>query len=454
MTSNNQTEKMVSHVVSTSFESIKPEAIDYAKILLLDTIGIILRASQSEVTDYFKRFFEETGDRPKATFFGTYGKCSVVNAAFGNGALGHHIELDDSHGPSRTHAASVIIPAVLAAGESENATLEELLTALVLGYDVQCRLSKALGTVFQHEHNFHPTSVCGTIGAATVAGKLFKLSAEEMKHALGLAACQSCGLVAFETDITHLGKSLQTGVAARNGLTAATLSRYGYKGPPHIFDEPYSIMKAFGRPGDYSHLLTEGLGEYYEVRGSSIKRHPCCAQMHAALDALLEIREAEKLQPGDIESIDVSLSTSAAPIVDANELLTHNIQYVMSLILLKGVAAIEDFETPRWDEPAVQQLASRMHLHPSNELQSHFPSSKGAEVKVTTKAGKVVELRCMNAKGHPQNPLSEKEIKDKFAFLAGSVLDEAAVQQVMEMILSGKGSIRTDEIVALLKPRG
>jgi 2-methylcitrate dehydratase PrpD len=430
----NPTATLAAHVNTLKLSEVPSDVVEFSKLLFADTVGVLLAASQhGPVGKAVEALRLSTGP---ATIIGRAERASVETAAFINAIGGHDIELDDSHSPSRTHAASVIVPAAIAAAEDgQHVSGATLLEGIICGYDVQVRISKAMGVQNQFDRGFHPTTVCGAFGAAAAAGHVFGLGPDELVSTLALAGSQSCGLLTFEEDFSHMTKSFQTGIAARNGLYAALLARGGFKGTPDVLTGKHDALRPFGGPDPAVAELTDALSERYDITETSIKRHACCGQTHSSIDALLEIMETNNLTATDITAIDVQVAHKALPIVDANALWTHNIQYILALTAFEGRVLHEHFDSMWTSRDDIADLASRVTTGGNDELQKHFPRRKGGIVKVSTADAEFVVTRP-GPKGSPASPLSVAEVSAKFDALAGEVLDPSQTAQLWSLCMS------------------
>jgi 2-methylcitrate dehydratase PrpD len=404
-----------------------------ARVLLADTVGILLAASRKTAVATSLRAF------PPASG----GQCTVVGhgrfatpeqAAFINGVGAHDLELDDTHAPSRTHAAAAIVPAALAAAEAAgNASGADLLAGVVAGYDVQCRTSKAMGVQNQFDKNFHPTSVQGSIGASVAAGRILGLSTRELTSAIALAGSQSSGTMGMHDDHSHMVKSFQTGIAARNGTYAALLAAAGFIGMPDILTGPHDFLATYGGPQTYPDELTAELGTRFEVMGSSIKRHSGCGMTHSAIDVLLDIMEDESLAWSDIDKIDVALPHNAVTVINNHPLWTHNIQYVLALAAHERWVGPDHFG-PEWTtNPEISALKERVTLTGSDRLDPAFPAKKGAIVRVTTAQGEFEREREAPV-GNPTAPLTDEALRNKFDGLASTVLSSAETAGLWDLL--------------------
>jgi 2-methylcitrate dehydratase PrpD len=446
--SSNPTAVLAAHVNGLDLATLPADVVAFTKLLFADTVGVLLAASQhGPVRKAIDSLALSTGP---VTVIGHPERASVETAAFINGIGGHDIELDDSHSPSRTHAASVIVPSALAAAEAgAQVSGATLLEGIICGYDAQVRISKAMGVQNQFERGFHPTTVCGTFGSTAAAGHVLGLDTDELVSALALAGSQSCGLLTFEDDFSHMTKSFQTGVAARNGLYAVLLARGGFKGTPDVLTGENDALRPFGGPEPNVAELGDGLGVRYDVCETSIKRHACCGQTHSSVDALLDIMSAHGLAASDIAAMDVQIAHKAISIVDANALWTHNIQYVLALTAVVGRVGVEHFGPDWTGRDDIADLASRVTLKGSDELQANFPRQKGSIVTVRT-ADSEFTLKYPAPKGNPDWPLSQTEIRTKFNALAGVVLDDSKTDRLWELCMGIDREDDLRELFALL----
>jgi 2-methylcitrate dehydratase PrpD len=290
-----------------------------------------------------------------------------------------------------------------------------------------------MGVQRQFDRGFHPTAVCGAIGAAVAAGRVLSISPEVMRSCIALAASQSSGLMTFEEDSSHMVKSFQTGVAARNGVYAATLAQGGFMGAPNVLTDKHNLLVPFGGPDPDLAQLTDAIGVRYDITQTSLKRHACCGQTHASVDAVLLLQAEHGIRWDEIENIDVQVSERALDVIDNNPLWTHNIQYVLALAAHEGSVRPEHFSDEWTGNAEIRGLATRVHVRGSEVLQARFPEKKGAIVAMSTARG-VVTKECQMPAGNPDIPLSDAELRDKFVALAGHVLDTAAVESLWDVL--------------------
>jgi 2-methylcitrate dehydratase PrpD len=329
-----------------------------------------------------------------------------------------------------------------------------VLLGIVAGYDVQIGLSKAIGVQRQFDRGFHPTSVCSTVGAAVASGKTLTLTPEQPRACLTLASSQNSGLMTWQDDVTHMVKSFQTGIAARNGLYASLLARGGFGGAGDVLTGRHSMLVAFGGQSPEPDQLTAALRERWDICETSIKRYPCGGQTHAAVAALLDIRESHQLDWAEIERIDVDLAHGAISIIDNSPLLIANVQYVLALAAHEGSIERRFFTDPRWTEdPRIAMTSAKVVVRSNADIDRTFPAKKGAIVTVTTARGAF--RRDFDAPpGSPWHPLSPAELKSKFTELAGDVLTEGAAQRLWELLDGFESVPDTREFFEIIAAQG
>ena len=374
-------------------------------------------------------FVRDQGGAPEASVVGHGFRTGPAHAALANGTMGYACDFEPHHPAAILHPVAVMIPAALAVSQHTRASGRTFLAAVALGCEIEYRVSMALGPAAQYALGFHPSAVCGCFGAAAAAAWLLGLDRNGVIRALGLAACQASGLMAWESDDSENARPFQMGMAARNGVTAALLADAGFGGPRHVFDHGHTVFRAFSRD-PRPELLTLGLGARWDgIAGLAIKPYPCVSFLHAALDALLGLVEEQGLQAAEVEEIVLRFPRAGVHCIDANPLKSHCAQYVLPVALARGGLEVGDlFEDRRATDPLVQALAARVRVEPDDgALAARFPDAYASELVLRTSAGKVLRRRNDVARGYPETPLSRAEIEAKLTALVGSAERAAAL---------------------------
>jgi len=297
-----ETATLASYVADLKFEDIPPEVRQRAKMLTLDFLGSAIRARRdAESTPSLLKMLEalalDTGG--ESTVFGDAKTWTPAVAALLNGALGHSLDFDDTHADSSLHASAPVVPAAFAVGELVGASGRDVLTAIVAGYEVCCRLGNALDPTSHYARGFHPTATAGTYGAAAAAAKLFGLSKQQIIAAFGVSGSQAAGSLQFLVNGAW-NKRYQVGAAAMNGVIAATLARNDFVGATESVEGKHGLLVGYSDNGHPDKAIAE-LGTTYETMKIGVKPYPSCRYTHAALDALIAMRRDHNLTPDQIK---------------------------------------------------------------------------------------------------------------------------------------------------------
>ncbi|MEL6774854.1 MAG: MmgE/PrpD family protein, partial [Pseudomonadota bacterium] len=267
-----------------------------ARLSLLDWLAVGLVGQGEPVAMLALAQAQDEGGAAQATVFGG-ARLPARAAALVNGTTGHALDYDDTHFLHIGHPATVIGPAALAVAEREGVSLAALLEAFAIGVEASCRIGAWLGRG-HYEAGFHQTGTAGTFGATVAAGRLMGLDAARMTHALGLAATRAAGL---KGQFGTMGKPLNAGFAAANGVECASLAGRGVISTP----EGLEGAQGFGPTHCGTGNLTafQGLGETWVLPDVSHKLHACCHGLHAMLEALARLRA----EPATVEAVEVTV---------------------------------------------------------------------------------------------------------------------------------------------------
>jgi 2-methylcitrate dehydratase PrpD len=315
------------------------------------------------------------------------------------GAAGHVLDFDDTYLPGIAHLSAPVAPAAIAVGAAAGATVGDVVAAYARGFEAMGALARA-GHPALYDRGWHPTAVCGGVGAATAAAALLGAPADT---AAALAALRAGGLrAAFGSD----GKSLQVGLAAASGVAAAQLAAAGASVPRDPVAEAWhdAYGGEWAEPGD---------GER-AVERNWIKAWPCCLQTHGAIECAERVR-ADGVPDSPIVVLAHPVSRQAAGYDDVETPLQakFSIPYTTAYTLLHGGPRVDAFEAVDND---VRRLASRIEVRTDRAL---------GESEFALLAGDEELARVDAARGSPEHPLAAEDLRAKVRDLAGERLDGA-----------------------------
>ena len=366
------------------------------------------------------------GGAPQSSVVGHGFKTNAVQAALANGTMGYACDIEPHHPEAILHPIAIMTPVAMALAELEGASGADLIAAVAIGCEIEYRVSMAIGPAQQYALGFHPSSVCGAFGAAAASAYLLGLDAGAVERALGLAACQASGLMAWESDPTENARPFQMGLAARNGVTAALLARDGFGGPAEIFDRAHSPLGAFGRQTNPD-KLTSGVGVDWDgIMELAIKPYSCVSFLHPGLDALLDLATTYDIKAEQVEKLTIRFPKSGIHCVEDNPLKSHSAPYILPVTLARRRLEVADiFVDARVDDPEVAALCKKVDVvADEGELEQLFPGYYATEISIHMTDGRKLSARKDIARGYPETPMTESELDAKFATLVGSVAPE------------------------------
>ncbi|HEX2116611.1 MAG TPA: MmgE/PrpD family protein [Alphaproteobacteria bacterium] len=431
-----------------------PEAVRARAIqMILDGSGALLAAADPKISTgrLIAKFAADLGGAPDASVIGHGFKTNVVNAALANGTMGYACDVEPHHPEGVLHPIAVMIPTALAVSELTGADGAQFVAAVVLGCEIEYRLSMALGPVEQYNLGFHPSAVTGCFGATAAASFLLGLNADQVTKAFGLAGCQASGLMAWESDETENSRPFQMGMAARNGVTSAMLASRGFGGPIGIFDHGHTVFRAFSRK-PAQHHMTDELGVRFDgIMELAIKPYSSVSFLHPGLDSLLGIARREMLKIEDVEAITLRFPSSGTHCIDNNPLKSHCAQYILPVALSReGLRVVDLFNDRRKTDAEVARLSERVTVIKDDELDKGFPNRYETVVEVKTKSGKTFSEKNGIARGYPEAPMSEADIRAKFNQLAGTIARPARITALAECIAALWSAKDIKEYAALM----
>lgn len=438
---------------SISWRELPPAVQWRARLCLLDMLGATLAGAATPTASVGAALAARWGNGEAAHLLGRSQRASVPLAALANGMTCHALEMDDGHRYAiGLHNACTTTPAAMALAEEQGAALEELLAALVVGYEVAGRVGSAINPAHR-QRGFHSTGTVGVFGAAAAAAYLRDLPVEKFTWALGIAGSASGGIFAFLSD-GSTSKHFHAGHAALSGVLAAELAAGGMTGPLAIFEDREGFCRVYGGDVDPA-VITRGLGERFELEHVYFKLHAACGHTFAPIDAALELRTAAGAG-AEVEHVLVR-TYGAAAILDERQPRTRaaakfSIPYCVAAAWLHGDVSEPRFTERSLADPALLALAARVDTMEDPELQADFPRTRAARLEVALRDGRRLDTCVDLPRGMPERPATDDELLAKFRGLAEPVVGVAATTALCEKVLSG-GHVPVHQLVALCTPR-
>lgn len=423
------TETLARFVVETRWEDIPAEARHEAKRALLNFFAVALAGCRTEPVELALRTLSEFSGGKQATIVGRTERIDALSAAFLNAAGANVFDYCDTHLPTVVHPTSPLAPAVLAMAELRQVTGPQLLTAFVLGFEMECRIGAAISPG-HYPKGWHITSTCGVFASAAAAGKLLGLDLQPMVWTLGTAATQSAGLCEC---LGWPAKSVSVGNAARNGLWSALLAEKGFAGPPEPLAGAQGFFAVMDEPVNWD-ALTGALGTKWQVANNSIKPYPAGFVIHPLLDLALDWRRANPnavVEKVRARGNPLLLQRTDRPAVKTGRESQVSLQHAVAAALVLGKAGLEQFTDACVNDPSVSAMRRRIEVAEAAGL-----STIAAEMDVVTADGRTQTLSTQATRGSAANPLKDSEIEEKLRVEAASWKPGREIQPLIDAIWS------------------
>jgi len=441
----NETIQIARRCHELNFGDLSPDLIDRVKYLFLDFIGVAARGAASGSSGPVHRVISEVDSSPDgAVVIGSRLQCGMPYAALANGTAAHSLELDDVVNEASLHPGVAVIPAALAAAQMTGSSGTDFITALVAGYEVAVKLGIALNPAAHYAQGFHPTGTCGTLGAAVAAAKLMSPEKNTMIHALGIAGSQAAGLMEFLADGAFT-KRLHAGWAAHSGLMAALLAGEQFSGPATVIEGQFGFLHAYSPQSDAAKLL-KTWGRPFEVMRTSIKPHACCRYKQGPIDGIIKIVKDHNLTAADIEKVTLGIlkagfalvaepiekKRSPGSIVDAQ----FSMPFGAAVAILYQKAALDEYTLENIGKPETRALMEKVECVENPELEKEYPRKWPALVTITSRDGQAYTTRIEYPKGDPENPLTWRELIEKFNNLTAPVYSTDKQKEIVDRVRS------------------
>jgi 2-methylcitrate dehydratase PrpD len=430
--------ELAQRIVAMRYEDLPAEAVRWAKISFIDTIGCAFAGINEPCAQIARRVLTAGRSGGDSLVWGTTLRTAALDAAAINGTTSHALDYDDCNNALAGHPSAVLLPAALALGEQLGASGRDVVLAYVTGFETQGKVAHAVH-LHHYEKGWHPTATLGIFGAAAASAKLLRLDAAQTATALAIAASLASGIKANFGTMT---KPLHAGECTRNGLYAALLAREGFTACPEVFEHKHGYFEVFNGAGNYDAAKTlAGWASPLEILspGVGLKQYPCCGSTHSAIDAMLILRERHKLTPdkvAKIESITHDRALAHTDRADPRSVLDakFSVQYCVARALMHGDVAFEHFVGEAYADPEVQKLLKRIVARPHDYQPKGMYEHFQGEVVVTTTDGQRYSARVDQPLRGPQNAAPPDRLQQKFNDCAARALVPAAIGRVYDTL--------------------
>ncbi|MGY2114945.1 MmgE/PrpD family protein [Nocardia gipuzkoensis] len=450
-------------VTDLEYDSIPAEALAGARRLMQDQLAVQIGCASLPWSRAVLELTQASHAPGSAHVTASGDEMSAADAAFVNATYGHGFEYDDAHRSSSSHPGSAVVSAAVAVGEELGASMAQVITGIVAGYEVYTRIG-ILAAPQLLERGFHPHGVLSAFGAAAVVAKMRGFDAERTVHALSIAMSHSSGT----TEYTSTGgsvKRLHSGIGTRNGIRAAEMAAAGITGPTTFLSGGKGFYRTFvGRPVaevDAAELFSPT--DSFEITRVWIKPYCCCGINHAYIDGAQQLTA----RAAEVESIRLGIQSGGDVIIgnqNANayapqtiEHLQYSLPFQFALAILgrgNGFRAHHDYMAGRLDlseGSEVAEMARRVKIEVDTELDAEYPGRWIADITVTYRDGSTEHVFVDNPRGTAENQMTQADLDAKFRDLTVADLGAERSEALLTAINDGDPATPVTEFAALLR---
>jgi 2-methylcitrate dehydratase PrpD len=438
------------YVCSTQLRELPADVVDRARWLLADTLPLIAAGMKVKEMQSFAARHLESNPAGGASVIGLGRRTSPNVAALLNGTAGTWLEMVEQNTHAKGLPASQLLPAALAMAEHHHATGECLLTAIVVGYEACCRISRATKTKLA----IHPSGTFGTIGAAVAAGKLMNLGRDAMRELINVSA--TLGLASSRKAILEgatVGR-VYSGTTGYLGVLALELVQSGFTGESDgvgsvyssVYGDPPEVKSRIPQMSSRSFdpaMVIDGLGSDFLITKGFIKMHPVGRSIHPVLDLIEDVvakTPQRRLDPTRIERIDF-VSYFSPTLLDNKHPTTpfasqFSLPFAVATLIYHGRRDVANFDAKAFANPVIHALAQRVYIRENPEYTAFFPHKTPCDVKVLLKDGTVLEASAEHTRGDPGNPRSVAELTGKFFDVSKLVWSERQARGIFDDLMT------------------
>ena len=429
--------KIAEYACRLDYNDLIPEVIHEARRRVIDSFACALGAYTSTPGQIARNMGQRVHCDYGSTIFGTGDRTSPELATFANGILFRYLDYNDTYLSKEPAHPSDNIPAAIAAAEVEGRSGRDLITAIVLGYEVQCRLCDSASLRSRGWDHVGYVSIASSV----LASKLMKLEPEKVEHAIALSITPNIPLRQTRVGELSMWKGCAAANAAKSGVFAALLAREGMTGPSRIFEGEKGFFKQVTGPFDLKIEDFGGRGGNFKVLDTYIKYYPSEYHSQAGVEAALFLRD--KVEIEDIEEINIETYDACVDIIAGDkekwnpatrETADHSLPYCVAVALCDGTVGLEQFSEERIKDPDLQKIMSKIKVKGNPEHNKQYPEAFPCFIEIKTKSGETFTKTVTYSKGHPKNPLTDNELEGKFKTLNSGLIKDDTVNEIIDNI--------------------
>lgn len=429
-------------VAETNYEDIPAEVFETQKKSIIDGIGITLGAATlgDGCRDFVELAVENSAEgNGEATVIGFDKKLPAGWAAFANASMAHSLDFGDTQMDAVVHSNASTFPAALAMAEKlGNVDGKKLLTALVIGSEVACRVSLGAKEDLEKYGYYMPT-IYTSFGATAAVCKLLDLTAEQIVDAFTFNLCQTTCSSELMNNSKTVMRSVREAFSARNAVLSGQIAGRGLKGFEEPLEGKLGFYHAYARDNVDYHRVVEGLGEKYYAGTLYFKLWPSCAGTHPGIKAVTDLAACYDIKPQEVTRIHVITSQRNRMLMEPEDIRKapttsivgkFSIPYTASVAMVKGNVTLDDFQNEAFDNPEVKELASKF----TYEVNENWGKAEGMNTDVTIETERGSFHYFYTEIGVPQKTATFDELTAKLKSCARHALKSKSEEELEHLV--------------------
>src|SRR5213596_3177903 len=449
--------RLADYACALQFEDLSKQVVHEVKRRVIDSLGCALGAWNEEPCAIARKVASDFSAKQGSTIIGTNHKPPPDWATFANGCCIRYFDYNDTYLSKEPAHPSDNIAAALAVAESVGASGRELITAIALAYEVQCRFCDAAS--IRARGWDHVTY--GAFSTALACAKLMKLDPKKTRHAVNIAGVAGAAMRQARVGELSHWKGVAFATAARHGVFSALLARAGMTGPGPIFEGQMGFEKQLG-------VSLGNVGEKFAVPfaktdhgpasmilKTSIKNWPAEYHSQSAIEAALLLRN-EIADPAAVRAMTIESHDASVDIIGSEpekwrpttrETADHSLPYLVAVALTDGEVAAGQFSRERLADPEIWKFLEHVKVERNAELSALYPDAAANIVHVDLVDGRRLTKRVDYPLGHAKNPLKDSEVEAKFFTLVNRRLGETRAKKIVDLVWRLDEAPTVDELM-------
>lgn len=413
-------EKIADFALQTRITDIPESVIEYGKTVLMDVFGVALTSVDLTHAKAIRKTLEELQSTGNCTLWGLKEKANLADAVMHNSCLIHGADYDDTHIAGFVHPSAPIVSTAITCGEMVNASGQEILEAMVVGWEIIIRLG--LATLGRGDDiGFHTTGLIAPFASVCTAARLLKGSKETLVNALGICGSQAGALQEFLNSGAQV-KKLHPGWGSHSAIYAFLLAKNGLSGPPKVFEGNFGLWKThFGNTNGLSEAF-EDLGVNWHIEGIAFKMYPICHDTHSFVDCAIRVMNREGFTADQIRHVECRIEPRCYDIVclplqektrpENDFIMRFSLQYVVAAAFVFGCVTPAEIDVNLGKDIRVLDMIDKIECiaDPDKENPGYLPGW----IKITLDDGREFVEQQLYEAGSFENPIDVRRVREKY----------------------------------------